>query len=327
MSGIVVFVATARRAPRSLAAQERGVNVALVTHLGVAATIGCANVCSAPHRLLRPQPALNKEPTMTELVTHASTIELIAACTVVFAALTAGSTLAGFALESALGDSRKIYDLPLADGQLRWELRATVRFVLMAGVTFGLLLAYVPIAEPDFANGALTFGVCWVGFEVYYWGLHRSMHTKRLFRFHKLHHESRVTTPLTGYSMSTVESLGWLLGLAGVPFLLSLVTPISVEGFFLYHALYQVAGNQIGHSNVDFFPAAASNRASSWISHPITYHSLHHARFNNHYSFGSSFMDRLLGTEWADWPELHKRVVSGIAMRKLSERGSSEGAS
>lgn len=31
-------------------------------------------------------------------------------------------------------------------------------------------------------------------------------------------------------------------------------------------------------------------------------------------------MDRLLGTEWPDWPELHARVISGEPMRKLSER-------
>ena len=77
----------------------------------------------------------------------------------------------------------------------------------------------------------------------------------------------------------------------------------------------------IGHANVDFFPAAASKRRNSWISHPTTYHALHHARFVNHYSFGSSFMDRLLKTEWADWPALHAQIVGGEPMRRLSDRG------
>ncbi len=263
---------------------------------------------------------------MSEFVNNATLVELILACTAVFGGLTAFATLIGFALEAALGESRRIFDLPRAEGQLRWEFLATVRFVLMSGVAFGALLFAVPIAEPAFGQAVLTFVVCWAGFEVYYWGLHRVMHTRALFRFHKFHHDSHVTSPLTGYSMSTVESLGWLVGLCGVPFLLSLFAPISVEGFLAYHALYQISGNQIGHSNVDFFPAFASDREKSWISHPITYHSLHHARFNNHYSFGSSFMDRLMGTEWADWPELHKRVVGGQAMKKLSERGKAQAA-
>ncbi len=33
-------------------------------------------------------------------------------------------------------------------------------------------------------------------------------------------------------------------------------------------------------------------------------------------------MDRLLGTEWPDWPKLHARVTSGTPLQKLSERGS-----
>ena len=186
------------------------------------------------------------------------------------------------------------------------------------------LLYFVPFAEESLSGAALTFFVCWAGFEVYYWGLHRAMHLRPLYRFHRYHHESRVTSPLTGYSMSTVESLGWLVGLIGVPLLLSAVTPISLAGFFAYHALYQVAGNQIGHANVDFFPAGAEKRINSWISHPTTYHSLHHARFNNHYSFGSTFMDRLLGTEWPDWPELHARVIGGEPLKSLSTRGTAD---
>jgi sterol desaturase/sphingolipid hydroxylase (fatty acid hydroxylase superfamily) len=93
-------------------------------------------------------------------------------------------------------------------------------------------------------------------------------------------------------------------------------------GLLAYHALYQVPGNVIGHANVDLFPAAIQKRSNSWLSHPTTYHCLHHARFNNHYSFGSTFMDRLLGTEWPDWPELHARVIRGEPLEKLSVRGS-----
>jgi hypothetical protein len=32
-------------------------------------------------------------------------------------------------------------------------------------------------------------------------------------------------------------------------------------------------------------------------------------------------MDRLLGTEWSDWPALHARVVSGQPLESFSERG------
>lgn len=258
---------------------------------------------------------------MTGFVEQLSFTQLVLVCGAVVAGLTAISSAVGFLLEARLGATRRIWSLPLAEGQLRWELLGTLRFVVMAAFVFAGLLSTVSFAEESFGSIALTFGTCWLGFEVYYWGLHRLMHLKPFYRFHRYHHDSRVTTPLTGYSMSTVESAGWLLGLAGVPFLASLLTPISLTGFLLYHALYQIPGNVVGHANIDFFPAAAHSRTGSWISHPIVYHALHHARFNNHYSFGSSFMDRLLGTEWADWPELHAQVIAGEPMRKLSARG------
>ena len=66
---------------------------------------------------------------------------------------------------------------------------------------------------------------------------------------------------------------------------------------------------------------SSHGRLGSWISHPIVYHSLHHARYNNHYSFGSSFMDRLLGTEWEDWSRLHQRVIAGKPLESFGERG------
>ncbi len=258
---------------------------------------------------------------MSEFIAGHSFFSLIAVCGLVFGGLTALTAAIGFQLERRLGGSRRIFDLPLAEGQLRWEMLSNLRFVAMAAVAFAALLWLVPHADTTMTSFGVTFFVCWFGFEVYFWSLHRLMHTASGMRYHRLHHDSRVTTPLTGYSMSVVESLGWLVGLTGIPLLLGMLMPISIEGFLAYHVLYQISGNVIGHSNVDFFPPAASKRAYSWISHPVVYHSLHHARYNNHYSFGSSFMDRLFGTEWSDWPALHGRVTSGRPLESFGERG------
>jgi sterol desaturase/sphingolipid hydroxylase (fatty acid hydroxylase superfamily) len=258
---------------------------------------------------------------MTEFVKQLSYGQLVLLCGAVTAGLVVFATVVGFALERMFGDRRRIFAIPRAEGQLRWELIGNVRFVLMAAFAFAGLLFVVPFAEESIGSIATTFFFCWFLFEVYYWCMHRLMHTNPFYRFHRYHHDSRVTSPLTGYSMSTVESLGWLVGLVGTPLLIGLVTPISLVGLLAYHVTYQVTGNIVGHANVDLFPGAISNRAASWISHPIVYHSLHHARFNNHYAFGSTFMDRIMNTEWPDWPELHAQVISGNPLRKLSARG------
>ena len=130
-------------------------------------------------------------------------------------------------------------------------------------------------------------------------------------------------TPLSqrvGFSMSAAEGLGWALGFALAPLLLSWVAPVSLTGWALYF-LYNYSGNIVGHVNVEFFPKWMERRAATWLLHPIVYHALHHARYVNHYGFGSSFMDRLLGTEWEDWPELHDRVRDGRPMMNLAQRG------
>jgi hypothetical protein len=167
---------------------------------------------------------------MTETIEQLSYMELVGLCGAILGGLIAVSTGVGFALEARLGPERRIFDLPLADGQLRWELVGTLRFFVMGAFAFACLLWVVPFAEESVTSFATTFFVCWVGFEIYYWCLHRAMHFRPFYRFHRLHHDSRVTSPLTGYSMSTVESLGWLVGLIGVPLLLGMVTPISLLG-------------------------------------------------------------------------------------------------
>jgi len=256
---------------------------------------------------------------VSEFITSLSYFELLAFVALVLAGGVGVSLAFGFAAERVLGRSRRIFDVPLRDGQLFRETVGTLRFVALAIPSFAALLAFADHAPNDAGRFALTFLVSWAGFEVYYWGLHRAMHTKRGYVFHRYHHDSRVTTPMTGYSMSTVEAFGWLVGLVVPPLLLSLVVPLSVEGWLAYLA-YQVSGNVVGHSNVELLGHPVSRTPLSWIAHPITYHSLHHARFDNHYGFGSTFMDRSMHTEWNDWQELHARVLAGAPMTKLSER-------
>ena len=121
-------------------------------------------------------------------------------------------------------------------------------------------------------------------------------------------------------SFPALAATGWVLGFCLAPIALSLVAPVSVEGWALY-LVYNYSGNIVGHVNVELFPRSLGTRRNSWLSHPIVYHALHHARFVNHYGFGSTFMDRLLGTEWGDWSRLHDRVRAGRPLTSFTERG------
>lgn len=257
------------------------------------------------------------------LFDDSSLVALVAGWGLFFALSSALFVAIGFAWErSRAGRRRRIFDLPLASGQIRREVLANVGFVLLATVAFTIAVAS-GILRAD-ASGAgpalLTFLACFVGFEVYYYAQHRALHTRALVRFHRWHHRSKVTTPLSGQSLGVVEALGWIGGLLLVPALLTLVGLLHGGALMAFLSL-GAAGNIIGHANADPHPSASGRREKSWFTHPFTYHALHHARWLGHYGLGTSVLDRLYGTEWEDWPSLHARVIAGDPLRSLKERG------
>jgi sterol desaturase/sphingolipid hydroxylase (fatty acid hydroxylase superfamily) len=235
-----------------------------------------------------------------------------------FSSLTVVGLAIGFGVERALGRTRKIFALPLAHRQLRFELMGNIVFVCVATVSVGtaLQLGIVRFGPASLARHVATFWALFVGFQVFYWALHRAMHMRRLLFVHRWHHRSRVTTPLSGQSMSLGESLLWMLGYVGLPTLYSLVLPISFEGWAAYLA-FNVVGNVIGHANVEL--TAFASRRAALFSNPIVYHSLHHARWSVNFGYQAAGMDRLFGTESEDWPRVYERVVAGQPLTRLHE--------
>ncbi len=215
----------------------------------------------------------------------------------------------------------RVWAIEVPAEQLRSERRRYAVFVVLLA---SLATPWLRAELIRFGGGdgvgdiALTFGLIWVAFEVYYYGLHRLLHKRPFYRFHAAHHESRVTTAWTGQSLGWVESLGWMAGLLILPALISRFIPLSPAGCLTYFVANTFV-NVAGHANVELNPV--SRRSLTWLAHPWTYHALHHARFRRHYSFASTFMDRLFGTEWNDWPELHARVVAGQPLTDLNAEG------
>lgn len=239
-----------------------------------------------------------------------------------FAGMTLVSVAMGFAVERALSKSRKIFDLPLFEGQHRFELLGNAVFVVIATVTVTLALraGVVRFGPSSALRSALTFYAMLLGFQVYYWFLHRAMHHRAIVHVHRWHHRSQVTTPLTGQSMSPFEALGWMGGYVGLPWLFSQIVPLSFWGWAGYVA-FNVFGNLVGHANVEPTARVASSRSATLFANVFLYHSLHHARWNGHYSFQAALMDRIMGTEWGDWPALYERVAGGRPLTSLKERG------
>ena len=258
---------------------------------------------------------------MHAIVQQAELPDLLGLVTGFFVALTLLGTALGYLLEWVFR-ARRIWAVPLDEGQLRTELIGNVVFLMVTITTFTWALStrWMRFGEDSGAAIALTFVVIYLAFQLYYYGFHRALHDRRWVRFHRWHHKSRVTTPLSGQSMSLVEALGWMVGYVAIPACLSQVMPISFDGWALYIA-YNVLGNIAGHANVEPIPPLPGLRYASVISNVYTYHALHHARWNGNYGFATALMDRVCRTEWPDWPELHARTAHGNPMPDLHTKG------
>lgn len=145
---------------------------------------------------------------MSEWISGASFAALLAACTALCLLFAAATTATGVAVERSLSGRLRIWDLPLAPGQLRHEALASLRFLALCPLAFaGVLHAgWLNHAETGPGGGLLTFAVCWVGFDVLDYAMHRALHTRPLYRFHRHYHASRVTTAFSGFSLGRVES-------------------------------------------------------------------------------------------------------------------------
>jgi sterol desaturase/sphingolipid hydroxylase (fatty acid hydroxylase superfamily) len=256
---------------------------------------------------------------MHAFVTTSTALELALSILAALSALTLVSSALGFLLER-MPKTRRIWALPLDPGQLRLELIGNAVFLLVQTLAFtAVLKSGLPrYATASWASGCATFFGAMLGFQIFYYGLHRAMHTRALVRFHRWHHKSRVTTPLSGQSMSPVEAVLWAVGYALLPALFSQLVPISFEGWAAYIA-FNIFGNIVGHSNAELVPVMPLQRTQALFSNTFTFHALHHARWTGHYSFQAALMDRLFGTEWADSRALHARVASGDALKSLRD--------
>lgn len=234
-------------------------------------------------------------------------------------AITLISLALGFLLERMPG-ARRIWALPLDPGQLKLELIGNAIFLLVqtAALTVVLASGWPRYTSPGWSAGVTTFFAFMLGFQLYYYWLHRLMHTRALVRFHRWHHKSRVTTPLSGQSVSVVEAVAWAVGYAVLPALASQVVPISLEGWAAYLA-FNIFGNIVGHSNAELVPRMPGQRVQSLFSNAFVFHSLHHARWTGHYSFQAALMDRVFGTEWSDWQALHAEIAAGKPLSSLRE--------
>lgn len=221
-----------------------------------------------------------------------------------------------WATKSTAALKRRVYLIPLKDGQLRRELRSLLRTVLLDAIVLtAMVKSNLAFVNESNVLSTVVFSFFWV--ELWFYFAHRALHTRLLYPIHKLHHMSMVTSSLTSMTFSIAERLVFVVGFATGLWLFSFIHPISMVGAGIYVA-FTYFFNLIGHTNIEIYPPNA-RWLISWLCTP-THHSLHHARVVGNYGLHTRWLDRLFGTEFADYEEIQKAAYNGQGLVRLSQR-------
>jgi lathosterol oxidase len=204
---------------------------------------------------------------------------------------------------------RRIVDRAYAPGQLPRALRQAAGVLLFDAAIIVLVgeLGWIRFAPSTVAATVVTFAVTFVWYEVWFYAIHRLLHETPLYRIHALHHENRVTHPISALSFSLAERVLILAGLIAFSALVSRVLPITLAGLTIYGLLNHVLA-VLGHSNVEVYPAGFAERPVGRIWSTVTHHALHHERERGHYGLFTCVLDDLLGTSFADYARAQRRA-------------------
>ena len=219
---------------------------------------------------------------------------------------------------TAFARARRVFLLEPGQAQLRSELRSTLQNFVVDFVAVSAIL-HAGLFDKTGGSFLLTLFASIMWFELWFYALHRSLHTKRLYFLHRQHHVARVTSPLSAFSASIGERLLLVGGLFLPVALASRFVPISLDALIAQYVLIALI-NVYSHSNVELFPAWFTRLKLSKLFASTSAHALHHARHTGHYGHWVTIIDRLLGTEFEDDERVLVRAAEDKGLKSLQER-------
>ena len=135
--------------------------------------------------------------------------------------------------------------------------------------------------------------------SLFFYGIHRLLHSRLLYRFHALHHRNTDVGPWSGLSMHPVEHLLYF-GTALIHFIVP-AHPVHVICHLMFFGLYAI----VTHSGFEGLWRNGKKRLHLGNFH----HQMHHRFFEVNYGTLEIPMDKLFGT-------FHDGTEAGDAMMK-----------
>ena len=183
--------------------------------------------------------------------------------------------------------------------EIRWSL---ITSVIFSAISAGTLLlwqrGYTRIYSDVDLYGLwylpLSLVISMLIHECYYYWTHRWMHQPRVFRiFHKVHHNSKITSPWTAFSFHPLEGLVQAIILPIILIILPM-HPVVI----LIQLMIMSVSSVINHLDIEIYPQRFQKHPLGRMLIGATHHAHHHKKFKENFGLYFTFMDQIFGTEY-----------------------------
>ncbi|MBF4518989.1 sterol desaturase family protein [Flavobacterium sp. ANB] len=207
--------------------------------------------------------------------------------------------------------------------QIKYEFKWSISSALVMGFVGTIVYyfyknGYTKIYEniSDYGWLYFVFSIIIMMFihDIYFYFVHRLLHTKFMWNVHKIHHSSHNPTPWSSFCMHPVEML--LSG--GVVAPMIFIIPAHMSAFVVFTLI--IMFNAIyGHCGFEFFgPGFNKSIFLKWIN-TETFHNMHHSGKHVNYGLYTNIWDRICQTVHKDYDIEYEKVVSRTSVEDPHE--------
>ncbi|XP_047341727.1 very-long-chain aldehyde decarbonylase CER3-like [Impatiens glandulifera] len=209
--------------------------------------------------------------------------------------------------------SNRGVDLEQIDNEWDWD-----NFLILQAMVGGVICLFlVPLMESFPIWNVKGFFCCLIlhmGFSepVYYW-LHRFLHSDYMFfKFHWLHHSSKVIHPFTAGHATFMEQLLMCM-IVGIPILGTILVGLGSISMIYGYLLVFDCLRCLGHYNVEIVPYKIFKTFPRlrYCMYTPTYHYLHHKKMSTNFCLFMPLYDVIWKTIHPQSWDLHKEMSTG----------------
>ncbi len=166
---------------------------------------------------------------------------------------------------------------------------------------YGYTLIYRDLSQYGWVYFIISIPLLFFWHDTYFYFTHRLLHTKAFLKFHKIHHLSHNTTPLTSFSFHPVEAIVQA-GLVVIVF----IVPVHIISFSIL-MFGQMIFNVIGHLGYELIPQKFHNSFFGKLFNTGTHHNMHHRFTNSNYGLYFNIWDTVFKTNHTKYEEHYQQ--------------------